>query len=178
MKPGLRVDFALLHLVHDVADLFQELDFAGVCLAELDGIDRVSQLYDRGLVTFRVPQKLAKPRLLQSPVRCSAPDRRLTTLATSLAPGWKVCGSAPTGTRLKTSTWSPPTFSTQSATMLFVTTTLIDVGGAASAAAVGAAASRMGVALPVPAEHAARTNSSTICRKHKLSRVSHVLAGT
>ena len=58
-------------------------------------------------------------------------------LATSLAPGWNVCGSLPTGSRLNTSTPSPPTFCTQSATMLDVVTT--SIGGCSAGAAGGAA---------------------------------------
>ena len=59
-------------------------------------------------------------------------------LATSLAPGWNVCGSTPIGSRLNTSTPSPPTFCTQSATMFDVVTTWI--GGASSSVVEAAGA--------------------------------------
>ena len=90
------------------------------------------------------------------------------------------------GTRLKTSTWSPPTFSTQSAMMFVVVTTLmagaigavgsgidsgVEVGsGMDSETVVGVALTVVGVSPSPSSEHAARakirvkTRTATIAR--------------
>ena len=102
----------------------------------------------RALRTRSSNQMASRPRPMENTTSASA------TLATSLAPGTILCGSAPGECRLKTSTLSPPITSAQSATMLEVATTwrggLEGVAVAASVlvpAAVERGASWVGCAL-------------------------------
>ena len=85
------------------------------------------------------------------------------TLATSRALGWKECGSAPTGSRLNTSTRSPPTFLTQSATKLVVVTTLSDGGEAGVVLVAGwdTAAVGLGIWVGSPALPVSAVGSDT-----------------
>ena len=66
LQAGLRSDLASLHLVDDVAQLFQELDLLGMGLGELYGFDGLAQLDDARGVPRGVLHQLSEPGALQA----------------------------------------------------------------------------------------------------------------
>ena len=65
-QAGLRADLAFLHLVYDVADLFQQFDLFGVAFTELYGVDQLTHLDDRRWVPGGVFQEIMEPGAFQA----------------------------------------------------------------------------------------------------------------